>query len=53
MNGLSIPQSATLAVDFVVKCVEDTLKDPQHRRYGVNYECALGDLLYMLKKAFV
>ena len=51
MNGLSIEQSAKLAVDFVSKCMRDTIYDIDHRPYGVQYETAIPDLISMLKTA--
>ncbi len=41
MRGLSVEDSLALAVDFTLECMKCTLRDPEARFYGVNFEQAL------------
>lgn len=51
MRGLSIPDALTLAVDYTLECIRATMKDPNRRDYGVNFEEALPLLIDRLAKA--
>ena len=48
MNGKSLTESARIAADYTVACIEKTIDDPNHW-YGVKFELAL-DLLSGLIK---
>lgn len=48
MKGKSVFESAKIAADFTVVCIEKTLDDPSHS-YGVKFELALPELINMLK----
>ena len=50
MRGLSIPDALTLAVDYTLECIRATMKDPNRREYGVNFEEALPLLIERLAK---
>ncbi len=41
MRGASIEESLAIAVDFTLECMRYTLRDPEARFYGVNFEEAL------------
>ena len=41
MRGLSVPSALSVAVDFTLRCMKDTLADPNGRSYGVNFETAI------------
>ena len=41
MRGKSAEQALKIAVDFTLECMKLTLKDPDARSYGVNFEEAL------------
>ncbi|MBR2466383.1 MAG: pyridoxamine kinase [Clostridia bacterium] len=41
MRGASIEDALSLAVDFTLECMRYTLRDPEARFYGVNFEEAL------------
>ena len=47
MNGKSVSDSARIAADYTVKCIENTQGDADHW-YGVKFETALPDLMRML-----
>ena len=47
MNGKSLFDSAKIAADYTVKCIENTQGDADHW-YGVKFETALRDLMDML-----
>ena len=49
MNGFSLRDSAELASDFVIDCIEATLKTSGSRNYGVNFELCIGSLLKKLQ----
>ena len=49
MNGISAFEAACLAADFIVDCIEYTIKDTSHR-YGVKFEPLLINLVTKLKK---
>lgn len=48
IRGKSLFESAKIAADYTVKCIENTVGDPNHW-YGVKFETALGDLIEMLR----
>ena len=47
MNGKSIFESAKIAADYTLKCIENTQGDDEHW-YGVKFETAIPDLIKML-----
>jgi len=47
MNDKTAEESARIAADYTVKCIENTQDDPDHW-YGVKFETALKDLILML-----
>ena len=48
VNGKTPEESAKIAADYTLKCIENTQDDPDHW-YGVKFETALADLINMLK----
>ena len=48
LQGKSIFESAAIAADYTVKCIENTAGDESHR-YGVKFEPVLGYLIDRLK----
>lgn len=48
MKGKSVFESAKIAADFTVVCIEKTLDDHSHS-YGVKFELALPELINMLE----
>ena len=48
MNDKSLYDSAKIAADYTVKCIENTQGDASHW-YGAKFETALGDYIAMLK----
>ncbi len=47
-NGKTAEDSARIAADYTLKCIENTQGDPDHW-YGVKFETALTDLMEMIK----
>lgn len=43
-RGMTLAGALTLAVDFTLACIRNTMADHDHRWYGVNFESALGML---------
>lgn len=41
MRGISTEDSLAIAVDYTLECMKETLRDEDHRFYGVNFEAAL------------
>lgn len=41
MRGMTLEQAASLAVEFVLACIDATARDPQAGWYGVEFEKAL------------
>ncbi len=41
MRGCSMSEALTIAVDYTLECIRLTIKDPNARFYGVNFEQAL------------
>ncbi len=48
VHGKTAEESAKIAADYTLKCIENTQDDPDHW-YGVKFETALGDLIELLK----
>lgn len=48
VNGKTPEESARIAADYTLKCIENTQGDPDHW-YGVKFETALTDLMEMIK----
>ena len=48
MNGKSVYEAAKIAADYTLKCIINTIGDPDHW-YGAKFETAIGDLIGMLK----
>ncbi len=48
LRGHSTYESAKIAADYTVRCMEVTDNDPTHR-YGVKFELVLGELIEMLR----
>ena len=48
MNDKNLVESAKIAADYTVKCIENTQGDADHW-YGAKFETALGDYIAMLK----
>ncbi len=51
MRGISVEDSLSIAVDFTLECMKETMKDENHRFYGVNFESALPYYIERIKKA--
>ncbi len=47
MNGKEVYEAARIAADYTVKCIINTIGDPDHW-YGAKFETALPDLINML-----
>ena len=50
MRGFSTFESLRIAVDFTLECMNCTMRDPDHRFYGVNFEEALPYYISLLSK---
>ncbi len=50
MRGISIEKSLEIAVDFTLECMKETVRDENHRFYGVNFELALPYYIELIKK---
>ncbi len=50
MRGISIEKSLEIAVDFTLECMKETMRDENHRFYGVNFELALPYYIELIKK---
>lgn len=48
MRGVSVEEALSLAVDFTLECMRYTLRDPEARFYGVNFEEALPEYIKRL-----
>lgn len=48
-RGLKLSEAMGLAVDFIAECARITLRDPDHRWYGVNFEEAIPYLVDRLR----
>lgn len=49
MRGMPIESALALAVDFTLETMKETMKDKDHRFYGVNFESAIPYLVERLK----
>lgn len=49
INGFSLPDSTRIAVDFVVESIKRTKEEGTDRRFGVNFEQSIPNLLKSLK----
>ena len=50
MRGISYEDSLAIAVDYTLECMKETMKDENHRFYGVNFETALPYYIESIKK---
>jgi pyridoxine kinase len=50
MRGLSDEDSLSVAVDFTLECMKETMRDKDHRFYGVNFESALPYYIKLINK---
>lgn len=50
MRGLSDEDSLSVAVDFTLECMKETMRDKDHRFYGVNFESALPYYIELINK---
>ena len=50
MRGISAEKSLSIAVDFTLECMKETMRDENHRFYGVNFETALPYYIECIKK---
>ena len=48
MNGKTVYESAKIAADYTLVCMEKTQDDPDHW-YGVKFEAAIPELIDLLK----
>ena len=48
MNNCSLEQALEVAVDYTVESIRNTMEDPEHRWYGVNFERAIPMLVERL-----
>ena len=51
MRGRPLEQALEIAVDYTLESIKKTVKDPEHRWYGVNFEEALPMLVDRLHRA--
>lgn len=51
MRGISVEDSLAIAVDYTLECMKQTMRDPEHRFYGVNFETALPYYIDRIRKA--
>ena len=50
LNGFDLEKALTLSVDYTLEAMRYTMKDPDHRWYGVNFESAIPMLVKRLEK---
>lgn len=50
MNNFSLEKSLAIAADFVVACIKETLSQPNHNTYGVDFETEIPYLLKLIGK---
>ena len=50
MRGCTLEDALELAVDYTVESIRDTIEDPEHRWYGVNFEQAIPLLVERLRQ---
>lgn len=51
MRGISTERALSIAVDYTLECMKETMADPAHRFYGVNFESALPFYIEKIKEA--
>ena len=49
MNGMTVEEALTLAVDYTLECIRETMQDENSRWYGVNFESAIPMLVDRLR----
>ena len=50
MNDFSLSDSLSIAADYTLECIRESLKDPEARDYGVNFESAIPYLVRRIGK---
>ena len=50
MRGISVEDSLSIAVDYTLECMKQTMNDENHRCYGVNFETALPYYIGLIEK---
>ena len=50
MRGISVEDSLSIAVDYTLECMKQTMNDENHRFYGVNFETALPYYIGLIEK---
>jgi len=50
MRGISDEDALSIAVDYTLECMKQTLSDEKHRFYGVNFETALPYYIKLIEK---
>jgi len=50
MRGISTEASLAIAVDYTLECMKETMRDENHRFYGVNFETALPYYIAQIEK---
>ncbi len=50
MNDYSLCDSLSVATDFTLECIQESLRDPMARNYGVNFESAIPYLIRRIGK---
>ena len=50
MNGLSLQDALKIAADYTVACIQETMDNDKEKKYGVNFELVLPQLLKALGK---
>ena len=49
VRGYSMENALKLAVDYTLECIRETMKEPEHNWYGVNFEAAIPFLVKELE----
>lgn len=50
MRGISVEDSLSIAADYTLECMKQTMNDEKHRFYGVNFEMALPYYINLIEK---
>ncbi|MDO4857658.1 MAG: pyridoxamine kinase [Thermoguttaceae bacterium] len=50
MNDFTLADSLAIAADYTLECIRESLKDPEARDYGVNFESAIPYLIRRIGK---
>ena len=50
MNDFTLADSLAIAADYTLECIRESLKDPEARDYGVNFESAIPYLVRRIGK---